>query len=99
MLKHFFKIAGRNLLRRKVYSIINITGLAVGMACCLLILLYVQHELSYDKYHEKASRIYRVIHSFRNTQNGETLPPPAPNEYQVWGCAPVGPHWLQIFQQ
>lgn len=91
MLEHFFKIAFRNLLRRKIYSIINVTGLAVGMACCLLITYYVYHELSYDRYHANAERIYRVIHSFRNTQNDETLPPPTPQEYQVWGNAPVGP--------
>jgi putative ABC transport system permease protein len=91
MLKHFFKIAYRNLLRRKVYSFINITGLAVGMACCLLITFYVQHELSFDKYHRNFDRIYRVTHAFRNVQEGETLPPPTPEQYQVWGCAPVAP--------
>ena len=91
MLKHFFKIAYRNLLRRKVYSFINITGLAVGMACCLLITFYVQHELSFDKYHKNFDRIYRVTHAFRNVQDGESLPPATPEQYQVWGCAPVGP--------
>jgi putative ABC transport system permease protein len=91
MLKHFFKIAYRNLLRRKVYSFINITGLAVGMACCLLITYYVQHELSFDKYHKNFDRIYRVVHAFRNAQEGDNLPPATPEQYQVWGCAPVGP--------
>jgi len=60
MLKSYFKIAVRNLLRHKSYSLINIVGLAIGMACCILILLYVQNELSYDRHHEKADRIYRV---------------------------------------
>lgn len=91
MFKHFLKIAYRNLLRRKIYSIINVTGLAVGMACCLLITYYVYHELSYDRYHEKADRIFRVIHTFRNIPANETVPPPSPEEFQVWGNAPVAP--------
>jgi putative ABC transport system permease protein len=61
MLKNYLKIALRNLLRHKGYSLINITGLAVGIACCLLILLYVQDELAYDRHHEKAEQIYRVV--------------------------------------
>ncbi len=61
MLKNYLKIALRNLLRHKGYSFINIAGLAVGITCCLLILLFVQDELSYDRYHEKAERIYRLI--------------------------------------
>ncbi len=61
MLKNYLKIALRNLLRHKGYSFINIAGLAVGITCCLLILLFVQDELSYDRYHEKADRIYRLV--------------------------------------
>ena len=91
MFKHFIKVAYRNLLRRKIYSIINITGLAVGMACCLLITYYVQHELSFDKYHKNFDRIYRVTHAFRTSQEGEKLPPPTPEQFQVWGCAPIAP--------
>jgi putative ABC transport system permease protein len=60
MIRNYFKIAFRNLLKQKFYSLINVTGLAVGVACCILIVLYVQHELSYDKYHSKADRIFRV---------------------------------------
>lgn len=60
MLKSYFKIALRNLVRFKAYSTINITGLAVGMACCILILLYVFDELSYDHFHENSERIYRI---------------------------------------
>jgi len=61
MFKNYFKIAIRNLMRYKAYSFINISGLALGITCCLLILLYVQDELSYDRYHENSDRIYRVI--------------------------------------
>jgi len=60
MLKNYLKIAVRNLRKHKAYSFINIAGLAIGMACCILILLHVQSELSYDEHHEKAARIYRV---------------------------------------
>jgi len=60
MFKNYLKIAFRNLIRQKGYSFINITGLAIGIASCLLIFLYVQDELSYDRYNEKADRIYRV---------------------------------------
>lgn len=60
MLKNYLKIAFRNLLRKKGYSFINIAGLAVGIACCIIILLYVQKELRYDTFHEQSDRIYRV---------------------------------------
>jgi putative ABC transport system permease protein len=61
MLKNYLKIAFRNLKRHKGYAVMNILGLAVGMACCILILLYVQYELSYDRYHTHADRIYRIL--------------------------------------
>jgi len=61
MFKNYLKITFRNLTRHQTFSIINIAGLAIGMACCILILLYVEYELSYDNFHEKAGRIYRVI--------------------------------------
>ena len=60
MLKNYFKIAIRNIKRHKGYSFINIAGLAIGMACCILILLYVTDELSYDKFHENNNRLYRI---------------------------------------
>jgi putative ABC transport system permease protein len=60
MYKNFFTIAWRTFLKTKGYSFINITGLAVGLSACLLIGLYVKHELNYDRFHENAERIYRV---------------------------------------
>jgi putative ABC transport system permease protein len=60
MIKNYLKIAFRSLWKNKGYSAINIFGLAVGLATCLLIMLYVWDELSYDKYNENADRIYRV---------------------------------------
>ncbi len=64
MFKNYLKIALRNMMRFKAYSSINIAGLAVGIACCLLIFLYVQDELSYDRFHEKGDRIFRLVDSF-----------------------------------
>jgi predicted permease len=64
MLKNYLKIALRNIIRHKGYSIINMAGLAVGMACCILILLWVQDELNYDRFHENADEIYRVTQKF-----------------------------------
>ena len=60
MLSNYLKIAWRNLLKNKTFSLINITGLASGLACFILIALYVADELSYDRYNEKAGRIYRI---------------------------------------
>jgi putative ABC transport system permease protein len=61
MLKNYFKIAFRNLWRQRFFSLINILGLAVGMSACFLIYLYVGFEKSYDDFHTKADRIYRVV--------------------------------------
>lgn len=52
--------------KNKAYSFINIFGLTMGMACCILIMLFVQDELSYDRYHEKSDRIFRLVDSFEN---------------------------------
>ncbi|MFT3679012.1 MAG: ABC transporter permease [Ferruginibacter sp.] len=60
MFKNYFKIAWRNIIRQKGYSAINILGLAIGVAACLLILQYVTFELSYENFQEKKDRIYRV---------------------------------------
>ena len=61
MISNYIKIAFRNLVRFKAYSAINITGLAIGMACCILILLYVYDEMSYDRFNENSNRIYRIV--------------------------------------
>src|SRR5687767_10863443 len=60
MLKNYFKIAWRNIIRQNGYSGINIIGLAIGIAACLLILQYVLFELSYENFHANKERIYRV---------------------------------------
>ncbi|WP_428654478.1 ABC transporter permease [Runella sp.] len=66
MLRNYFKIALRSLWRHKLYSSINILGLAVGLAACLLMSLYVRHELTYDGFHKHADRIVRIT-SFLKT--------------------------------
>jgi len=72
MIKNYLKIALRNLGRYRQMTIINILGLAVGMAACILILLFVQYELSYDRYHENADRIYRISREWRDL-DGKTM--------------------------
>ncbi|HMV90752.1 MAG TPA: ABC transporter permease, partial [Cyclobacteriaceae bacterium] len=69
MLKNYFKIAIRNILRHKVYSLINILGLSIGVACCLLLALYIQEEYSVDKQHTQVENLYRVITTFQNIDN------------------------------
>jgi putative ABC transport system permease protein len=61
MFKNYFKVACRNLYRNKLYTIIGTVGLSLGIACCILIFLYTQHELSYDRFHKNANEIYRMI--------------------------------------
>jgi hypothetical protein len=60
MFKNYFKIAFRNLFRNKAFSFINIAGLAVGMASAMLILLWIQNEMSHDRFHEKIDRLYTM---------------------------------------
>ncbi|HVV03091.1 MAG TPA: ABC transporter permease [Puia sp.] len=66
MFKNYLKIAIRSILRHKAYSIINISGLAIGMASSILILLWVQNELSYDRWHKHAKQIYRITSAADN---------------------------------
>jgi len=61
MLKNYLLMAFRNLKKQKGYALINVAGLAIGMACCILILSFILTELSYDRYHENANRTYRLI--------------------------------------
>ena len=78
MFGNYFKIALRNLKRYKGYSFINISGLAIGMACCILILLWVQDELSFDIFHKNAGDLYLTAAHMRinNTdKNWQDCPP------------------------
>ena len=79
MVRNYFKVALRSLWKNKKFSFINIFGLATGMACSLLIFLFVTHENSYDKYHADAANIHRVVKDFVNDDNSRlpdaTTPP------------------------
>ncbi len=79
MIRNYIKIAWRNLVRNKVVGIINVSGLAIGFACVLLIGLYIKNELSYDRFFRDASRIYRVNLDTKMGNNegvvGHTPPP------------------------
>jgi putative ABC transport system permease protein len=90
MLKNYLKIALRNLRRHKGYTFINIAGLTVGMACCALMLLFIRHELSYDRFHKNAKHIYRMImHISRegNVRTGSVM------------AAPIGPALAEEFPE
>lgn len=80
MFKNYFKIAWRNLWKNRASSLINIIGLSTGMMCFIVILIYVKNEMSFDRYHVNADRIYRVVKDFVNT-DGTKIPdattPPA----------------------
>jgi putative ABC transport system permease protein len=68
MIRNYFKIALRNLLKYRFISFINLFGLTVGLTCCLLITTYIINELSFDKYNEHAENVYRVTRSFNNQE-------------------------------
>lgn len=83
MIRNYFKTAFRNLLRRKNYTIINITGLAAGIAICLIIFIVIRYEMSFDNYHEKKDRVYRVLTEYHHTDSpdiffGKGVPSPLP---------------------
>ncbi|MEP0984418.1 ABC transporter permease [Ekhidna sp.] len=71
MLKNYLKITYRNFTKQKVYSTLNVSGLAIGIACAILILMYISDELSYDKFHSKSTRTYRVLEKFESEGIGE----------------------------
>ncbi len=110
MFRNYLTVGIRNLLRHKGYSSINVLGLAIGIACCILILLYVQDELSYDRYHEKSDRIYRLAESAtiagRPIEAAVTPPPWAPvmaEEFpeieQITRLKPPGSRWLIRYEE
>jgi len=76
MFKNYLKIALRNFIRQKGYMFINVAGLAIGVACCIMIMLWVQDELSYDRFHENADDLYAATFS-----NGSTVTPTALSDF------------------
>ncbi|MEP3209093.1 MAG: ABC transporter permease [Maribacter sp.] len=84
MIKNHFKVAFRNLIRRKSHALINIGGLAIGIAVCFMIFIITQFESSFDDYHEKKDRVYRVLTEYHHAEPeifyGSGLPYPLPME-------------------
>jgi len=83
MFKNYLKTAFRNLVRRRNYTMINIAGLAAGIAICLVLFLVIRYEMSFDDYHQKKSRIYRVLTEYHHTDSpdifyGKGVPAPLP---------------------
>ncbi len=72
MLKNLLKISVRTILKDKTYSLINVTGLTIGITCSLFLLMYILHEVSYDRYHKNARNIYRVVSNIKETDNAFT---------------------------
>ena len=99
MIKNYFKTAFRNLVRNKNYAIINISGLAAGIAICLVMFIVIRYEMSFDNYHKKKDRIYRVLTEYHHADSpdifyGKGVPAPLPtalktNFPQVERIAPV----------
>lgn len=92
MLRNYFKTAFRNIRKHRTYSIINFAGLTVGLACCLLMLLYVQHELNFDRHHPGADRIHRIaatLDARGATSQSAGLPalPPPESEFPEVECS------------
>jgi putative ABC transport system permease protein len=82
MIKNYFKTAWRNMMRNKTSSFINVSGLSIGIACVLMIVIYIQNELSYDKFHKDADRIFQV--TLKGNMGGQEFwagntPPPVGN--------------------
>ncbi|MCY3772775.1 MAG: ABC transporter permease [Gemmatimonadetes bacterium] len=82
MFRNYLTIVYRNTLRHKGYAAINVLGLAIGMTCCILILLYIQDELGYDRYASRHDRIYRLAMSIKTVDRAETRTARSPT---AWG--------------
>ncbi len=92
MLMNYIKIAWRNMRRHKGYSLINISGLALGLSCFILVFLYVQYEINYDKYHEHYKRIFRIINHQpeKNYMN---------SDYFAWTQGPLAPTLMDKYPE
>ena len=91
MLKNYLKVAIRSIFKNKVYSLINLAGLGIGMAACLLIYQYVTTELSYDSFHTNRDNIYRVV-SMLQRDSGEWV-------NRTTTPMPLGPTMIEDFPE
>jgi len=90
MFKNYLKLAWRSLYKQKSYSFINITGLSIGMACCIILFLFLQNELSFDRYHANADRIFRAVLQYES--EGEV-------RLSATTPAPLGPALIHEFPE
>lgn len=90
MFHNYLKTAFRNLFRNPLYALINIVGLTIGITCCLLILIYIKHEFSFDRFHEKKDNLHRLVFEFVDPE-GTTASPQM--------TAPVGPAMVATFPE
>ena len=91
MFRNYLTVAVRNLVRHRVYSTINILGLAIGIAFCILTFLFVQNEWTYDTFHENADRIYRVYGEMKGPDGASYRVPAVP--------AALGPALVEMFPE
>jgi len=105
MFRNYLKVAIRSMVKHKGYSFINITGLAVGMACCILIFLWVQDELSYDRFHKNSKDIYRLVAYWEkyNWQGFEGSPRPLASAIkeempEIMNTARISSHSRKVFR-
>ena len=78
MLRNFFLTAWRNLTRNKIFTLLNVSGLAIGITVCLLIGLWLQRELSYDNFHPDGEKIFRVVNTFKSESESFSQAPSGP---------------------
>ena len=90
MIRNYLKTALRNLLRNPLYALINIIGLTIGITCSLLILIFIKHEFSFDRFHDKKANLQRIVFE-TVTPEGRTISPQM--------TAPVGPAMVEAFPE
>src|SRR5687768_3739732 len=73
MIKNYFKIAWRNLIKNRLFTFLNLIGLSTGLACVILIYLWVSDELQVDKFNQKDSQLYQVMHNLTTSRGIETI--------------------------
>src|SRR5580692_8466727 len=99
MFRNYFKTAFRSLRANKVYSVITVAGLGVGIAVCLVIFVFIQYESSYDAYHQNKARIYRVLTKGEKTDDQaiSAVPFPVPgaieNDLRDWKTTGILAYW------
>jgi len=89
MIKNYFKIAWRNLMKSKVFSIINVLGLTIGITVCMMIFLFILHEMSFDRFHKNSASIYRVMRNVTNDKQVASV---------GWLSGPYGPAMANDFK-